>query len=228
MTKEEYIRSLVDQNIPGDKMFELVRQWEIDNPETEKVEEVKTEVVADQAGAAVTTTTEEASDMASELEDGSSVFQEVELDEVTITGNNPYNSAELSEELGIDVWTNFNDEYSGNQQGVVDDLKFTSSFNKKILNNHVSQIKEGSKYIQKSLKKLNIFFKGGNVTNAVLIRLRNKKETENLRLFMRKKKIYIRTNFKNKIENCIRISLGPVSKMKIFMNAFNNWQKIKK
>ena len=70
MTKEEYIRSLVDQNIPGDKMFELVRQWEIDNPETEEVEEVKTEVVADQAGAAVTTTTEEASDTASESEDG--------------------------------------------------------------------------------------------------------------------------------------------------------------
>ena len=70
MTKEEYIRSLVDQNIPGDKMFELVRQWEIDNPQTEEVEEVKTEVVADQAGAAVTTTTDEASDTASESEDG--------------------------------------------------------------------------------------------------------------------------------------------------------------
>ena len=39
MTKEEYIRSLVDQNIPGDKMFELVRQWEIDNPQTEEVVE---------------------------------------------------------------------------------------------------------------------------------------------------------------------------------------------
>ena len=73
MTREEYIRSLVDQNIPGDKMFELVKQWEIDNPQTEEVEEVKTEVVADQAGAAVTTTTEEASDTASESEDGSSV-----------------------------------------------------------------------------------------------------------------------------------------------------------
>ena len=39
MTKEEYIRSLVDQNIPGDKMFELVKQWEIDNPQTEEVVE---------------------------------------------------------------------------------------------------------------------------------------------------------------------------------------------
>tara|TARA_B100000989_G_scaffold83208_2_gene59544 strand:- start:229 stop:1299 length:1071 start_codon:yes stop_codon:yes gene_type:complete len=100
--------------------------------------------------------------------------------------------------------------------------------NRKILDNHVSQIKKGSKYIQKRLKELNIFFKGGIVTNAILIRLKDKKETENLRLFMRKKKIYIRTNFKGKIENCIRISLGPVDKMKIFMSAFNNWLKLKR
>ena len=100
--------------------------------------------------------------------------------------------------------------------------------NRKILDNHVSQIKQGSKYIQKRLKELNIFFKGGIVTNAILIRLKDRKETENLRLFMRKKKIYIRTNFKGKIENCIRISLGPADKMKIFMSAFNNWLKLKR
>lgn len=100
--------------------------------------------------------------------------------------------------------------------------------NKKILNNHVSQIKKGSKYIQKNLKKLNIFFKGGNVTNAILIKLRNKKEVEKLRLFMRKRKIYIRTNFKDNIEDCVRISIGPVNKMKIFINAFHSWLKIKK
>ncbi len=100
--------------------------------------------------------------------------------------------------------------------------------NKKILDNHVSQIKKGSQYIQKNLTKLNVFFKGGNVTNAVLIRLRDKEDTENLRKFMRKRKIYIRTNFKDKIENCIRISLGPVDKMKIFMNEFNNWLKFQK
>ena len=45
---------------------------------------------------------------------------------------------------------------------------------------------------------------------------------------MRKKKIYIRTNFKDKIENCIRVSLGPVDKMKIFMSEFKNWLKIKR
>ena len=47
-------------------------------------------------------------------------------------------------------------------------------------------------------------------------------------MFMRKKKIYIRTNFKDKIENCIRVSLGPVDKMKIFMSEFKNWLKIKR
>ena len=67
--------------------------------------------------------------------------------------------------------------------------------NRKILDNHVLQIKKGSKYIQRNLTKLNIFFKGGNVTNAVLIRLRNKKETEDLRLFMQKKK----NLYKNKL-----------------------------
>jgi histidinol-phosphate/aromatic aminotransferase/cobyric acid decarboxylase-like protein len=45
---------------------------------------------------------------------------------------------------------------------------------------------------------------------------------------MRKKKIYIRGNFKEKIENYIRISLGPVNKMKIFIEAFDNWLKIRK
>ena len=39
MTKEEYIRSLIDKNVPGNIMNELVKQWEIDNPQTEEVVE---------------------------------------------------------------------------------------------------------------------------------------------------------------------------------------------
>ena len=67
--------------------------------------------------------------------------------------------------------------------------------NKKILNNHVSQIKSGSKFIHKNLKKLNIFFRGGNVTNAVLIKLNSKKEAEDLRVHMRKKKNLYKRKF---------------------------------
>ena len=39
MTKNEYLKSLVDNKIPGDQWFDLVRQWEKDNPQTEEVEE---------------------------------------------------------------------------------------------------------------------------------------------------------------------------------------------
>ena len=39
MTKNEYLKSLVDNKIPGDQWIDLVRQWEKDNPQTEEVEE---------------------------------------------------------------------------------------------------------------------------------------------------------------------------------------------
>jgi len=69
MTREKFIESL-DVSLSYKAKQELLAQWDIDNPKTEEVEEVKTEVVADQAGAAVTTTLEEASDTALESEDG--------------------------------------------------------------------------------------------------------------------------------------------------------------
>ena len=40
MTKEDYIKSLAQDNIPADKWQGLIAQWELDNPETEEVEEV--------------------------------------------------------------------------------------------------------------------------------------------------------------------------------------------
>ena len=36
--------------------------------------------------------------------------EEVELEEIDILGNNPYNPVEMGEHLGIDVWTNVNDK----------------------------------------------------------------------------------------------------------------------
>ena len=43
MTREEYVRSLVDQNIPGDQWFDLVKKFESENPQPVKaVEEGKT------------------------------------------------------------------------------------------------------------------------------------------------------------------------------------------
>ena len=68
MTREEYIKDLVSQNLTGEEIVRLASQF----GEEEEEEEVKTEVVADQAGAAVTTTTQEAS----ESLDGKSLLEE--------------------------------------------------------------------------------------------------------------------------------------------------------
>ena len=65
MTREEYIKDLVSQNLTGEEIVRLASQFG-------EEEEVKTEVVADQAGAAVTTTTQEAS----ESLDGTSLSEE--------------------------------------------------------------------------------------------------------------------------------------------------------
>ena len=51
MTKEEYITDLVSQNLTGKEIVELASRFG-----EEEEEEVKTEVVANQTGAAVTTT----------------------------------------------------------------------------------------------------------------------------------------------------------------------------
>jgi len=67
MTREEYIKDLVSQNITGREIVELASQFE-----NEEEEEVKTEVVANQTGAAVTTTNQEAS----ESSDGQSLSDE--------------------------------------------------------------------------------------------------------------------------------------------------------
>ena len=96
--------------------------------------------------------------------------------------------------------------------------------NKSILKNHVNQIKNGSKYLIREFQRINQPFFGGKVTNAMLVKLKSKKEVDNLKKYLEKKKIYIRTNFKNQIQNNFRISLGSEKKMKIFFKAFLKWK----
>ena len=69
MTKIEYIKSLVATGLTSKEISAKTREWDAENA---PAEEVKTEVVADQTDAAVTTTTNEASTTASESSDGSS------------------------------------------------------------------------------------------------------------------------------------------------------------
>ena len=98
--------------------------------------------------------------------------------------------------------------------------------NKYILNQHVNQIKKGSKFLSTKFKKINQPFIGGKVTNAMLIKMNSSDEVEKVKKYMEKNKIYVRTNFKNEIKNFFRISLGSERKMRIFYNKFLKWKSI--
>ena len=69
MTKLEYVEDLIAQGLTGKEIYPLARAWEAENA---PAEEVKTEVVADQTGAPVTTT----KNTASESSDGKSLSDE--------------------------------------------------------------------------------------------------------------------------------------------------------
>ena len=96
--------------------------------------------------------------------------------------------------------------------------------NKYILKQHVNQIKKGSKFLTKNFKKIKQPFIGGKVTNAMLVKLNSSSDVKNVKKYMERKKIYIRTNFKNEIQNFFRISLGSEKKMKIFFKFFLKWK----
>ena len=46
--------------------------------------------------------------------------------------------------------------------------------NKYILNNHIKEVRAGGIYLKRNLKKLGYNFHGGNITNAILIKLKIK------------------------------------------------------
>tara|TARA_Y100001935_G_scaffold255639_1_gene270357 strand:+ start:8400 stop:9476 length:1077 start_codon:yes stop_codon:yes gene_type:complete len=95
----------------------------------------------------------------------------------------------------------------------------------KIYKTNVKNIKSGSLYLRKKLKKSHDEFYGGKYTNAILIRLQNFQATQNLKNFLAKRKIYIRNNFPDPISNCIRVSLASVKKLSKFYNEYIKWKK---
>ena len=97
--------------------------------------------------------------------------------------------------------------------------------NRKILNEHIRQVKSGSRYLKSKLKSIGAEFHGGNVTNAIILKLPNVGATEKLRKYMASKKIYIRTKFKAPIDNYVRISLGSPKKLSGFVREYISWKK---
>ena len=97
--------------------------------------------------------------------------------------------------------------------------------NKFILNDHVKEVKRGEKFLNKKFKSIKEKYHGGKVTNAILLKLKSKKLTEKLRIYLSKKNIYIRNGFSSPIEDCVRISLCSPKKLSIFFKNYLHWKK---
>jgi hypothetical protein len=130
----DYISSLHDEGLNDEQIFRLAQIWKKENPQPE-VEEVE-EVVETSGPQQKFFTTIDYSQLnlsnsfnpidisLSSIQDRVNFTErqllknqkeqegeQVELEEIELVANNPYNPVEMGEHLGLDVWTNINDKY---------------------------------------------------------------------------------------------------------------------
>ena len=91
------------------------------------------------------------------------------------------------------------------------------------IDDHVREVKEGAEYLKKEFDKLNIKYHGGDYTNGIMIFLHNSKEAKSLYQFLQDNKIYIRGSFEKPYHSCVRVSIGAVDIMTIFLDYFKKW-----
>jgi histidinol-phosphate aminotransferase len=92
-----------------------------------------------------------------------------------------------------------------------------------IMHDYVRGVEEGREYVKKELQRLGVRYFGGNVTNGMLIFLRDKDDTENLLATLKEDQIYVRGSFEPPIENCVRLTLGPKEAMEKFIAVLARW-----
>lgn len=88
---------------------------------------------------------------------------------------------------------------------------------------HVEEVKAGCRLLRAGLDRLGIPWHGGEVTNGIMLFLRNGDEAAAAVDFMRARKIYIRGSFEAPYDSCIRVSLGGEPAMQGFLDAFESF-----
>jgi len=136
--------------------------------------------------------------------------------------------------LGYMVSTEENIDYLSKTRSLVESNAFSMKVAEYVLDHpeikdtYVAELKEGLRHIKTSLKEMGFRFFGGEHTNGMLIFLSDKAQTENLLAFLKKRKIYIRGSFESPIENCLRLTLGPLPEMKTLAAALSDWKEQKR
>lgn len=131
--------------------------------------------------------------------------------------------------LGFMVSQKENIEYISKTRSLVESNTLTMGVaeyfidHPEIREDHVSEVKGGQEYLRNEFDRLGLKYYGGKVTNGILIFLESEKESKELVLYMRERKIYIRGAFEGQYDKCVRISIGPEKMMKRFIETLEEW-----
>lgn len=128
--------------------------------------------------------------------------------------------------LGYMVSQKQNIEYFSKTRSIVESNTFSLKVGEYLLDHmqvkddHVREVKQGAQYVQEALTQMGIRWHGGNYTNGILIFLKDPAQAKDVVAHLREKKIYIRGSFEPPFDACIRVSIGHIDVMKVFVQAF--------
>ena len=90
-----------------------------------------------------------------------------------------------------------------------------------IIKKYNKQIIQGREYLKLELKKLRIQVIGKKA-NFLLINFRNKKILKNILNSLKSNKIYVKSNYKGDLSNCILVTCGNINTMKKLLKIIKN------
>ncbi len=98
--------------------------------------------------------------------------------------------------------------------------------NLKIIKDYVKEIKIGSDYLKRELKKLSITFDGGSYGNFIFIDMKSVNKTYKIINYLRKKNIYVRGGWPSPFDRGFSLTLSSKKIMKKFIKEFNKAIKL--
>jgi histidinol-phosphate aminotransferase len=100
----------------------------------------------------------------------------------------------------------------------------TASFfidNYHIVEDYIKDVKEGLAYLKKGLNKLGLEFNGGDTSNFLYVELRDRELVEKIADALKKRNIYIRSNWPKPYAGGFSISGAPKDIMRQFLNELS-------